>query len=248
MNRILMAIDDTDNLESKGTGWLSRQLCKEICSKFDAGHSGITRHQLFLHPDIPYTSHNSAACIEFILDGPVPEDVFSCASSFVASKSAGGSDPGLCIAVAGEVGADITKYGRTAQTEVVRKEQALELAARSGIYLQELGGTGEGAIGALSAVGLRAAGNDGRFIRLRGIRDFEGILRAGEIIAASGIERVIDVSGDDVPADDLVDTLGWIRPRLIDHKPVLAVEKIESEDGSLWIPLDRPKRFDKASN
>ena len=68
MCRILIGIDDTDNLESRGTGFLARQLAGEI-EKASAGIvEGISRHQLFVHDDIPYTSKNSAACL-LVRDG-----------------------------------------------------------------------------------------------------------------------------------------------------------------------------------
>jgi hypothetical protein len=61
--KILVAIDDTDNLESKGTGFRARELAA-LLHQNDFGHIiGVTRHQLFVHTNIPYTSHNSSACI-----------------------------------------------------------------------------------------------------------------------------------------------------------------------------------------
>jgi len=61
--KIFIAIDDTDNLESRGTGFRARELAgllqKEKCGQI----IGVTRHQLFVNENIPYTSHNSSACI-----------------------------------------------------------------------------------------------------------------------------------------------------------------------------------------
>ena len=60
----LIGIDDTDNKESRGTGFNSRQLVAAIEVE-NLGHVvGITRHQLFVHPEIPYTFQNSSACLD----------------------------------------------------------------------------------------------------------------------------------------------------------------------------------------
>ena len=37
----------------------------------------------------------------------------------------------------------------------------------------------------------------------------------------------------------MYDTLDWVRPRLIDGKPVLIVEW--SEKNNVWLPIDRQK-------
>jgi hypothetical protein len=68
---IFAGIDDTDNLESRGTGRLTRSIAAEPGKTY--GLYGVTRHQLLVHPDIPYTSQNSAAVIH--LDGCGAADV-----------------------------------------------------------------------------------------------------------------------------------------------------------------------------
>ncbi len=61
--RLLIGIDDTDNLESRGTGYRARQLGQRLAGG-DSRVRGISRHQLLVDDRIPYTSHNSAACLE----------------------------------------------------------------------------------------------------------------------------------------------------------------------------------------
>ena len=52
--RILIAIDDTDNLETPGTGHLASAL-SDLLEKNELGKgSPVTRHQLYVHPDIPH--------------------------------------------------------------------------------------------------------------------------------------------------------------------------------------------------
>src|SRR5207248_1615481 len=58
------------------------------------------------------------------------------------------------------------EFGRRCQRELVRQRDARELAARAGLLLAGLGGTEDGVIGALAAIGLAAGANDGRVIYL----------------------------------------------------------------------------------
>jgi len=63
----LVCIDDTDMPGTKGTGWLVQELGELLSAKGLAICSPISRHQLFVHEDIPYTSHNSSMCFELTL-------------------------------------------------------------------------------------------------------------------------------------------------------------------------------------
>jgi tRNA(Ile2) C34 agmatinyltransferase TiaS len=63
--QLLIGIDDTDNKESRGTGFNARQL-GHLLTKEGCEVMNITRHQLFVHNDIPYTSQNSSACLNVI--------------------------------------------------------------------------------------------------------------------------------------------------------------------------------------
>ena len=58
--RLLICIDDTDNLDSKGTGAIAEELRDLIAERGWGTCGDITQHQLLLHEDIPYTSHNSS--------------------------------------------------------------------------------------------------------------------------------------------------------------------------------------------
>ncbi|WP_243669476.1 hypothetical protein [Methanoculleus chikugoensis] len=60
---IYLGIDDTDTRESRGgTGRLARTIAAELARSYTVT-GGVTRHQLFVHPAVPYTSHNSSAVI-----------------------------------------------------------------------------------------------------------------------------------------------------------------------------------------
>ena len=110
---ILIGIDDTDNLESRGTGFLARQLALEI-EKVSAGKvEGISRHQLFVHDDIPYTSRNSSACL-LVRDGNAGL-LQSICRQYLLEKAAPGSDVGLAIATYESVPKEVIEFGINAK-------------------------------------------------------------------------------------------------------------------------------------
>ena len=236
MPAVLIGIDDTDNATSPGTGRLARNLCRELTDR-GMRSLGVTRHQFLLDSAIPYTSHNSGACI-----GVESEDgirtVVGLAFDFVASASAEGSDPGVCIALNDDVPAEVSDFGRAAQEKVLAIEQSFRVANGSGIKLRGLGGNCLGVIGALGSVGLRAEGNDGRFIDMPGLRELSRRVNA-EAYHQLGIEIQYKTGSRQPDAGDEYDTLDWVRPGLINGKPVLAVEWSAKDDA--WIPIDRKK-------
>ncbi len=220
--RFLVGIDDTDYGESIGTGALARELQIRLMLRLGLASRVITRHQFLVHPDIPYTSHNSSACIELEGESSVGEIAAECVG-FIGFLHHPGADPGLCVATPDQLTPACAAFGARAQTEVVRKEEAVRLAAEHGIHLQELGGEGIGIIGALGGCALRASGRDGRFISMRGIRELEGELTVSEILARTEIDRVVDPAGNALAGPSLVDTAAGVRPVLVDSRVVLPV-------------------------
>lgn len=237
----LIGIDDTDNLESRGTGHRARQLARTLETREMGQVVSVTRHQLLVHPDIPYTSHNSSACLTLKPAGPKvtgPGLQVLCAE-FLERDCAPGSDPGLCVA--SQVAADrVSSFGRRAKTEIVTKGEALGLARELGIHLSEHGGTGGGVIGALAAVGLCAGGTDGRYLYLRGIRDLAGEHSAAEIMTLSDIDEITTLDGSHPAPSDPVDVGTWFRPVRLGGRAVLLVQPVESGGTTKsWRILDR---------
>jgi hypothetical protein len=243
MTTFLIGIDDTDNETSPGTGQLARRLAQEIEQR-GAKLLGITRHQFLLDDRIPYTSHNSGACIAFDSTASLPELEF--AIDLITGWAAPGSDPGICIASLDEVPTPAVQWGWAATREVLTQSQAIALARASGILLRPLGGNGDGIIGALASVGLRADGNEGRFLDLPGLRTL------GEVVNISDLTGIgIRVDHRLPPGISEADalrtahnrapykTLNWVRPRLVSGQPVWPVEWSDHEHA--WIPLDRKK-------
>ncbi len=228
--RVLIGIDDTDNKDSRGTGFLSRQLAKYIQEENLGKVDGITRHQLFVHPDIAYTSQNSAACLDVVSEKE--EELKRFCAQYVKDEAANGSDAGLCIANWNTITDNIQEWGRRAKMEVLMLEDAIKMAAKNNIYLEGFTGILIGQIGALAAVGLRKSGNDGRFIWLAGpteLRDLaSGIFNLEELKLISSIENFITINGLPLEKNCRVLCHDWIRPILKDGKPTLILEKVNN--------------------
>ena len=231
---LFIAVDDTDNEESIGTGRLSRMLAVELIRKGLAGNIGITRHQLLVHPDIPYTSHNSCACIEAIAKCAAFHEVATICREFLTGNYHDSANPGLCVINKDSVPDELRQFGYRAQREVINIEEAREMAKGLGVFVWWYGETGQGCIGALAGVGLRSTGNDGRFIDLAGIRDLKGVMSAGDILRQTAIHKILSVSGEVLGNSEVIDTQDWIRPALLDNNAVLRVKK----NGNLWIQAD----------
>ena len=237
MSQILyIAVDDTDTPAPPGTGKVARGLAENL-EQLGLGVSlGVTRHQLLVDRRIGYTSQNSSKCITMSTTKPL-QDFYSPCVRYVEAHHQEGSDPGVCICPSKHANKAVAEFGKKAATVIVKKADALILAQRNGIFLRELGGTGEGVIGALAGAGLRAEGNNGRFIELRGIRDVKGIISVNDLLKRTGIVFVQDPLGRNLSAKELVDSRDWIRPSLVGGEAVLLVkEDPDSSDGRFWIP------------
>jgi hypothetical protein len=233
--RCLIAIDDTDNLESRGTGFRARQLGARLAEAGIGTVRGITRHQLFVHPSIPYTSHNSSACLDVDVGVAQLDAARVFCRDYLAEESATGSDAGLCVAPYDAVTDELMEFGRNAKVRVLAREHAHELAQRHGVHLEGVTGERIGVIGALAAVGLRRAGHDGRFIWLEGVRELQGSCTAGTLLATTGIDSVESIDGRPVPGDALVCVDPWPRPVLLHGRAVLLTEEIgDGDERSGW--------------
>lgn len=224
--KLFIAIDDTDNKESIGTGRLSRMLADELKEKGLLKESRVTRHQLLVHPDIPYTSHNSSACIDAVMNPCTIEEVSVLARCFLENHFHEGANPGLSIAPQDAVPEELPSLGRRAQKEVITLDEAKNLADRLGVFTWWSGDTGQGCIGAMSAIGLRSTNNDGRYIALDGIRDVGGKQTVGVILEQTAIDRVTTLSGETLPPEAIVDTQNWVRPVLKDGLVTLEVIRV----------------------
>lgn len=222
--KLVISIDDTDNIESRGTGDVAELLARGITDQGFGECGLVTRHQLLLHPDIPYTSHNSAMCFPAQIEPRLLTSVTAYLSETLKAESAAGSDPGLCI-LDGERPAGLeaaVAFGLRAKREILTKVEAYRTAQAHGIHLSEHGGTGLGVIGALAGAGLRLTGNDGRFKGRLAIPTGRGIATVA-LIRAAGIDVVKTLEGE-LLSDSVEVMVGeWVKPVLLENRAVLLV-------------------------
>lgn len=224
---IVIGIDDTDTLQSRGTGALARQVAADLAREYAV--LGVVRQQLLRDPRVPCTKNNSSKAI--VLDDGETIDLAAVAARVRALMLADfqpGSDPGLCVAR--DVPADVIVFGARAQRELLTQAEAYTLARTHGIHLEELGGDGMGVIGALAAVGLTAGGEAGRYIEVGQVRGLAGTQPIAAVLAA-GIGTVQTADGRPVTSG-LIQTDG-LRPARRDGRPVAIVQPA----GEVWLPL-----------
>lgn len=248
---ILVGIDDTDSLESRGTNKLARELAQRITGKYRC--HAIVRHQLLFDERIPFTSHNGSACLwlERRHGSATPDDLSSLFDGLREGMLADfipGSDPGLCLAT--HIPPEITAWGRRCQYDIVTQQEARDLAATCGIRLEGLGGTHGGVIGALAAIGLTAEGQGGRLVQwqewpddLSGPTPIERLTERDIEVRAlehfSGDNQKPKSSDGRELQSGIVDVGKHARPSLRDHRACLFVilSPPETRESAEWTSL-----------
>ena len=224
---LFLGLDDTDTLDSRGTGYLARCIAVELA--IDHVVLGVIRHQLLRDPRVPCTKNNSSAAIVLNGDAAIdPVSLLERVRLIMHDNFQPGSDPGLCVATS--VPAAITDFGRRTQHELVTQAEARALASAYGLPLLGLGGDEDGVIGALAAVGLAAGGEDGRYVLVGRCRELTGLQPVAALLAA-GIAAVQTLDGQPVTAG-LVQT-DRLRPARRGGQPIAFVEW----NRDCWIPL-----------
>lgn len=231
---IYVAVDDTDSLNSRGTGRLARAIAGACAEQYPV--LGVTRHQLYVHESIPYTSHNSCAVIHLAGDdrsaadhaGEIAEEVMM--ADFIE-----GSDPGLCWAVSAQVMPSLVAYAQDAQRIVLTQDRARTLARNLGITLKGLGGTEDGVIGSLAGIGLASTGNDGRYLLYGTVRDLVEPCTVADLFAA-GVDEIHTLDGRLVE-EGMIEIQGRKGPLPcpIGGKAILFVEEV----GGRYLPIKR---------
>lgn len=224
---IFIGLDDTDNLESRGTGHLARYIASTLAT--DLSIQGVTRHQLLIDPRVPCTKNNSCAAIAVTANGDIdPSLLLDRVRRMMLDDWQPGSDPGLCIA--SDIPTAITEFGQRAQRQLLTQDGARSLARAHGIPLLGLGGNEGGIIGALAAVGLAASGEDGRYVQVGRSRELRGLQPIAALLEA-GLAAVQTLDGQSV-TKGLVQT-ERLRPARRGGRPVAVVEWA----GGYWRPL-----------
>lgn len=186
---IYISIDDTDTLTGpRGTGKLARSIADTVAREYPV--FGVSRHQLYVHPDIPYTSHNSNAVIHVEADGEdVLDHLFELAEQVMLDDFLEGSDPGLAVASARQVTPPLVVYGQDAKCTVLTQDRARTLAKNLHIRLKGLGGTEDGVIGSMAGLGLAYGKSDGRYLQKGDIR---------QILSSCTVEKLFEHGIDEV--------------------------------------------------
>ncbi len=140
-----------------------------------------------------------------------------------------GSDPGLCVTE--EVPPAVVEWGLRCQQELVNQAESRQIAAQHGIYLEGLGGTNDGVIGALAAVGLMATRNDGRVVYFEAggedWYDVTGCLEVNDILGR-GVDEIRTVDSDELLTAGTVDVGKRLRPNYREGKIVLYAARGEA--------------------
>jgi hypothetical protein len=224
---IFIGIDDTDNLETRGTGHHARMLGHSLMEAGLFEMRSVTRHQLLVDRRIPFTSHNSSACLAGVCSGNL-NDLIGYARDFLKRESAFDSDAGLCVALQDEITPAIVNFGNRAKREILTINDAYRLIADTFIYLEGFLNTRIGVIGSLAAVGLRAGGNDGRLLWSRNLRETTGDFRISEFLELVDVDRVVEKDLFMPDPESVIRITEWCRPVMIGGKITLIAEKNEN--------------------
>jgi len=219
---IYICMDDTDNLESRGTGKLYRTIAKVLSNDYPV--YGVTRHQLYKHPAIPYTSHNTCSVIHVNdMDGDYKDEIFEIVKGEMLDDFIEGSDPGLAIAHEDQVTPALAAFGNDAKCTILNQDNARNLAKNLKIRLEGLGGTEDGVIGAMAGIGLAYTKNDGRFL-LVGNKKLKGSNTVDDILDI-GVDAVYTLDGRLVTEGLVTNESKLTKPCPINGKVVLFVEE-----------------------
>jgi len=235
--QILVCIDDTDNIESRGTGELAEMIAQAI-EKQDWGKcSWITRHQLLLDPAVPYTSHNSSMCFKADINIEYLQQIIDYAANFLEQESQVDADPGLCVIVIDDFldTKSLIDFGYRVKREVVTKDDAYNLASRLNVHLSEHGGTGQGIIGALAGAGLRLSDNDGWIKGKIKINAPNNIINVRDLCSHPAIDKVRNMHGGYLEDSELIVLGAMVKSIIMEGRAVVLVHKSdEANDLSLW--------------
>jgi tRNA(Ile2) C34 agmatinyltransferase TiaS len=229
---ILIGLDDTDSLHSRGTNQLAKGLIRTVLSDFRCRR--IVRHQLLIDDRIPFTSKNGSASIWLEPADVSLDDLFRLVADAVERDFIDGSDPGLCVAR--DVPPSLCEFGRLCQRSVVTIDHAFQLAKEAGVRLAGLGGTNGGVIGALAAVGLAATDDGGRVVQMHGVADDVSGIHSIEQLQEWGVLVVERTTGQTVTKGD-VDVGKKLRPNLHKGRIVLFAQRLMPESTENWTAL-----------
>lgn len=224
---IYVGIDDTDTLETRGTNQLAKALVRLLRPWLRP--VSIVRHQLFFDPRVPYTSKNGSASILWERESDITlDELFERLARAMLDDFILGSDPGLCVTE--RVSERVVEFGHKCQRELVEQAEAREVAASEGLLLRGLGGTCQGIIGAVAAVGLIYTGQDGRLVQHAEFPDNLTGPTSLAVLRERGIQVIDESSGHEVKIDSAVIDVGkHLRPNVREGRYVVFVQPLPQD-------------------
>lgn len=226
---IYVGLDDTDTLDDPGTNQLARHIVRELAGEFSGRM--ILRHQLLEDPRVPCTKKNGCASIllEAVNSSVGVEQLVDRLRHIIIPWCPAGSDPGFCVAT--HVPPVVSEWGTRCQRELVTQQEARQIAAENSIHLEGLGGSEDGVIGALAAVGLMSTKNDGRVVYFGAADedwyDVTGCLEVEDILAR-GVDEILTADSHKPLVAGTVDIGKRLRPNYRGGKIVLYVARNEA--------------------
>ncbi len=236
---IYLGLDDTDVVGTLGTNQLARAIIRRLGRQ--AADALLCRHQLFLDPRIPFTSKNGSASIQLpaCSETDVPR-IVGVARGVMRAWFMPGSDPGLSVAAA--VPPDVVAFAVSCQRALVTRRMAHLVARTAGVHLEGLGGSEQGVVGALAAVGLAATGNDGRVVHMAWWPHPDGFSgpHAVQEIRTRGVDEIRAVGTNENITVGTVDVGKHLRPNVRGGRIVLFVEPCDAADAPPWRAVKLP--------
>lgn len=232
---LFIGIDETDNGGKKGTDVFSICLGHQL-EKEGLGHiAGISRHQLFTGKALTYSNGNGAACIELITCNETSE-ILSSVRQFIKANAHRGSETGFCLSENQEVPRMVIDWGLKARKKTVDLSEACFVAAECNLHLEGITKNARGMIGALAAVGLRATGDDGSMIWVKGheINQLKGIFHAGEIYCSTRVDCIQTCDGFRIPVNATIEWQPQSRPVIRENHVTLLVEEHPEKEKCDW--------------
>ncbi|MDD2357834.1 MAG: hypothetical protein PHX13_07975 [Thiovulaceae bacterium] len=235
-----IAIDDTDEI---GYFTSTGEICEEIREHVEKSYgqtTSVTRHQLLLHEDIPYTSHNSSMCFTLHASQKEFQELQIFVEEYVLKKSAPSASAGICMGFEKDI-VDISalvSYGLDAKKRVLSKERAVATAKEQNLFLKGFHNGGNGIIGALAGVALRLSGNDGR---VKGKITLEKeLVSVSELLSLGLFDEIRVNDGSALNEKISIIVKEYLKGVCISHKIVLMVEKY----GGFYKPLVKENLLD----
>lgn len=224
--KIFVGIDDSVQLDGAKAGETASILARFIEEKGWGKGAIPSRHRLYPHPSTGCKKHNTARSFSADMEEQHLADFIDYACNLIKRTGSPDCNAGLAIAIPElmENTNDLVAYAYRVKEELVSKAEALAFGGQPGLYLFELGGSGQGVIGALAGVGLRMTGNDGQFRGKLHIGTGEDyIATVKEILDNSYVEQVKNMDFENIDDNENVRMGEKVKVVLLDNKYTLMV-------------------------